>query len=127
LAPFRPIAIDRNSGRRALQKLLNLGSHWLRNGRWVVIFPEGTRVAPGHRRSYSQGGAILASKTGYPVIPIAHNAGVFWHRRSFKKYPGEIDLIIGEQIDPRGLSAGEITRRVEEWIEATVAKLPKHH
>jgi 1-acyl-sn-glycerol-3-phosphate acyltransferase len=124
LATYRPIAIDRNSGRRAMRKLLDEGKYWLDKGRWIVIFPEGTRVAPGQRKRYGQGGAMLAQKTGYPVMPIAHNAGVFWRRRDINKYPGCIDIVIGEPIRTAGLSAAEINRRVEDWIEAKVAKLP---
>ena len=125
LAPYRPIAIDRSSARRSIRKLLNDGKYWLERGRSIVIFPEGTRVAPGQHKQYGQGGAMLANKSGYPVLPIAHNAGVFWRRRDVNKYPGCIDLVIGKPLDPTGLSTGEISRRVEEWIEGTVAKLPK--
>jgi 1-acyl-sn-glycerol-3-phosphate acyltransferase len=107
-----------------MRKLLDEGKYWLDKGRWIVIFPEGTRVAPGQRKRYGQGGAMLAQKTGYPVMPIAHNAGVFWRRRDINKYPGCIDIVIGEPIRTAGLSAAEINRRVEDWIEAKVAKLP---
>lgn len=126
LAAYRPITIDRNNVRRSLQKLLDQGKHRLEKGHWIVIFPEGTRVASGQRQHYSRGGAILAQKTGYPVLPIAHNAGVFWRRRAIEKHPGEITLVIGKPLDPTGLSATEITRRIEEWVERTVAELPHH-
>jgi 1-acyl-sn-glycerol-3-phosphate acyltransferase len=125
LAPLRPIAIDRSTGRRAMNKLLDEGKYWLDRGRWIVIFPEGTRVAPGQRKRYGKGGAILASKTGYPIVPIAHNAGVFWRRRDINKYPGRIDVVIGQPLDTKGLTSAEISRRVEEWIEDTVAGLPQ--
>lgn len=125
IAAFRPIAINRGAGRRAVRQLLDEGRRWLDEGRWVVIFPEGTRVAPGQRKKYGIGGALLAEKTGYPVLPIAHNAGVFWRRRDLKKYPGVIDLVIGDLIDSGGLSAQEINRRAEDWIEATVTSLPQ--
>ena len=125
LVQFRPIAIDRRSGRQAVRQLLAEGKYWLDKGRWIVIFPEGTRVAPGERKRYGQGGALLAQKSGYPVLPIAHNAGVFWRRRSIKKYPGQIDVVIGKPIETVGLSSSEINHRVEEWIEDTVASLPQ--
>lgn len=124
LAAHRPIAIDRNNARRAIRKLLQEGKYWLNQGRWIVIFPEGTRVAPGERKHYGQGGAMLAQKSGYPVLPIAHNAGVFWRRRDIKKYPGKIEVVIGKPLDPKGLSSTEINQRVEEWIEGTLATLP---
>lgn len=124
LALFDPIAIDRSAGRVAIKQLLTEGEHWLKQGRWVVIFPEGTRVAPGTRRRYGLGGALLAERSGRPVVPIAHNAGVFWARRSIIKYPGVIDVIIGKPFDTRGHKAQEINRMTEEWIEDTVASLP---
>jgi len=125
LATLQPIAIDRDNARRSLQKLLNQGKYWLDKGRWITIFPEGTRVAAGEKQHYNRGGAMLAQKTGYPVLPIAHNAGVFWQRRDLKKYPGEITLIIGKPLNPKGLSATEINQRIEAWIEETVAELPR--
>lgn len=125
LAAFRPIAVDRRKVQRSIRKLLKEGRYWLDKGQWIVIFPEGTRVTHGERKSYSQGGSMLAQRTGYPVLPIAHNAGVFWGRRDIKKYSGQIDLVIGKTVDPDGLSSAEIIRKVEDWIEETVAKLPR--
>lgn len=125
IAALRPIAINRKDGRRAVKQLLREGQRWLNAGRWIVIFPEGTRVAPGERRRYGIGGALLAAKTRYPVLPIAHNAGVFWRRRDFRKHPGVIDLVVGELFATDGLSAAEINGRAEAWIESTVASLPQ--
>ena len=125
MAAFDPIALDRKAGRQSIKKLLHEGRKWLDAGRWVVIFPEGTRVAPGERIKYNLGGAMLAEKTGYPVLPIAHNAGVFWSRRSLLKFPGVIDLVVGDPIPTKGLRTAEINQRVEEWIEATVERLPR--
>lgn len=124
LAPYRPIAIDRKAGRRSVLQLIQQGQRLLRNGRWIVVFPEGTRVDPGTRKKYGVGGALLAQKTGYPVLPVAHNAGVFWRRRDLRKYPGTIDLVVGPLIETQGMPAAEINRRVEEWIEQTVDSLP---
>jgi 1-acyl-sn-glycerol-3-phosphate acyltransferase len=125
LAASGAISIDRSAGRRALHQIIEQGIKRLRTGAWVIIFPEGTRTAPGQRRKYGIGGAMLAEKSGYPVIPIAHNAGVFWRRRSLKKYPGTIQVVIGPPIQSKGRSAAEINREVEEWIESTVASLPQ--
>lgn len=125
LARFRPIAIERNEGRQALRKLLDEGARWLGRGHWVIIFPEGTRVAPGQRRRYSQGGAMLAKRAGAAIVPVAHNAGVFWRRRGLKKYSGTIDLVFGPPIQPDARSTSELTGRVEEWVEGTVASLPQ--
>ncbi|MGA7980103.1 MAG: lysophospholipid acyltransferase family protein [Chromatiaceae bacterium] len=125
LAPLQPIAIKRKAGRRALRQLLEEGTQWLRRGQWIVIFPEGTRVAPGQRKKYGQGGAMLARKAGCPVIPVAHNAGVFWPRRSVNKYSGTIELVFGQPIEPGDRSPSEINALAEEWIEGTVASLPQ--
>ncbi|WP_338113759.1 lysophospholipid acyltransferase family protein [Thiococcus pfennigii] len=125
LAPYRPIAIDRGAGRAALRQLMERGAHWLAKGRWVILFPEGTRVAPGERHRYGSGGAMLAERTGVPIVPIAHNAGVFWPRRSINKHPGTIDVVIGEPIATAGRSAQEINQEVEAWIEGTLATLPQ--
>jgi 1-acyl-sn-glycerol-3-phosphate acyltransferase len=124
LAVYRPIAIDRTSRVGSIRKLLSQGKYWLDKGRLIVIFPEGTRVGSGERGHYGQGGSMLAQRTKYPVIPIAHNAGVFWRRREIKKHAGRIDLVIGKPLEPDGLSASEITQRIEAWIEGTVAGLP---
>jgi 1-acyl-sn-glycerol-3-phosphate acyltransferase len=124
LRQFEPIAIDRSAGRRAVVQLLVEGRRALDAGRLVVVFPEGTRVPPGERRPYAIGGALLAERTGRPVYPVAHNAGVFWARRGLLKRPGTIELRIGPPIDPAGLKAEEINRLAEDWIESTVAALP---
>ena len=123
LALLRPIAIDRNAGRRAIEQVIEQGRDRLKSGIWVVVFPEGTRVAPGTRRRYGIGGAVLAAETGYPVVPVAHNAGSFWPRRGFLKSPGTVRVVIGPVIDPYGKSAEEIRQLVEEWIEGAMADL----
>lgn len=123
LAVLRPIALDRSKGRAAVEQLIEQGSERLRDGISIVIFPEGTRVAPGQKGKYRLGGALLAERTGYPVVPMAHNAGYFWPRRGFVKHPGTIQVVIGEPFDPQGMSAAQINRKVESWIEDTVARL----
>jgi len=123
LAMLSPIAIDRGAGREALQQLLDQGRDRLRRGFWVVIFPEGTRVAPGEKGRYRAGGATLAVDTGAPVVPVAHNAGELWPRKSFLRYPGTVTVSIGEPIDPRGMSPAELTARAEAWIESEVARI----
>jgi 1-acyl-sn-glycerol-3-phosphate acyltransferase len=121
----KAISIDRDAGRQAVKKIVSEGTQHLADGCNVVIFPEGTRVAPGERRRYGIGGAFLAQKSGHPVVPIAHNAGVFWRRRDLRKYPGTIQVVIGPRIETQGLSSSEINQQVEEWIESTMETLPK--
>ncbi len=125
LASLGVIAIDRGSPRKALQQLLSQGEAYLRQGRWVIIFPEGTRIAPGERGKYNAGGALLAEKTDSPVVPVAHNAGLFWPRGGFVKQPGVIRVRIGPPVYPRGKKASEIIGLVEEWIERNVRELEK--
>lgn len=124
IAAFDPIAIDRSAGRRAVKQLVEQGELALSKGRWIIMFPEGTRVPAGEVRSFAIGGALLAERSGRPVIPIAHNAGVFWGRRDFLKRPGRIDLVIGPAIPTEGRRALEINRAAETWIRGTVANLP---
>ncbi len=123
LAMLAPIAIDRNDRRRALRQLLDQGRDRLERGCCIVIFPEGTRVAPGERAGYQLGGAWLAAKTAAPVVPVAHNSGEFWRRNAFLKYPGTITVSIGAAIDTRDSPPEEINRRVEEWIEREMQRL----
>ncbi len=124
LATNQPIAINRQAGKAAAAHILSEGRKRLDQGRWVVIFPEGTRVAPGSKKRYGIGGALLAKKSGYPILPIAHNAGVFWKRRGLRKYPGTIDVVFGPIIETQSQSTAEINRKVEQWIESTVDRLP---
>jgi 1-acyl-sn-glycerol-3-phosphate acyltransferase len=122
----KAIPIDRSSGRRAVLKVVSDGIERLREGRWVIIFPEGTRTAPGQRRKYGLGGAVLAERSGAPVVPIAHNAGVFWRRKGVRKLPGTIDVVIGPVITSKGRKAVDIMRDVETWIEDQQRKLPNY-
>jgi 1-acyl-sn-glycerol-3-phosphate acyltransferase len=124
LRALKAIPIDRSAGLKALKQLIRDGSQALREGRFILIFPEGTRVQMGTRGNYNIGAALLAERSGYPLIPIAHNAGVFWGRRNLIKKPGIIDIVIGEKIISNGLSVQEINYQLEEWIETSVLTLP---
>lgn len=123
LAMLSPIAIDRSSRREALQQLVEQGIARLAAGFCIVIFPEGTRIAPGHRGKYRPGGARLAVQTGTTVIPVAHNAGTCWGRNAFLKHPGLITVSIGAPIRPDGVSAEVLARQVEDWIENEMPQL----
>lgn len=122
LALLKPIAIDRGAGRRAIDQVVTQGRARLGAGIWVMVFPEGTRVAPGTTRRWGIGGAVLAAETGYPVVPVAHDAGRFWRRRSFIKHPGTIRVAIGPPIDTRGKAPEEINRVAQAWVEAQLAR-----
>ena len=123
LAMTSPIAIDRSSGREALKQLVAQGRNRLQQGFWVVVFPEGTRIAPGEKGKYHIGGAWLATHTQTTVIPVAHNAGEFWGKNSFLKKPGIIDVRIGPTIETAGMKPEELNRRVEAWIEQEMPRL----
>ena len=122
---FRPIAIDRNAGRKAITQIVEEGTKRLKHGLSIIIFPEGTRVATNESKKFGGGGAILAEKSGYPILPIAHNAGVYWKRRGILKYPGVIEVSIGPLIKTTGKKAGVINQQAQEWIE-TNKKMISH-
>jgi 1-acyl-sn-glycerol-3-phosphate acyltransferase len=123
LAMMKPIAIDRSAGRKAVAQLVEQGRPMLDDGYWVIVFPEGTRTRPGEKKRYKQGGSILAVETGHPVVPIAHNAGEFWPRHSFLKWPGTISLRIGPAIDTRDKNAEQVTALAHDWIEGQMEQI----
>jgi len=125
LAMSSPIAIDRSAGREALKKLVAQGKARLTKGLWVVIFPEGTRKAPGERGKYHIGGAWLATHTETQVVPVAHNAGKFWAKNSFIKKPGVIQIHIGKAIQTVNIKTDALNSQVEHWIESEMATLPE--
>jgi 1-acyl-sn-glycerol-3-phosphate acyltransferase len=123
LAMLSPIAIDRRDGRRALRQTVEQGRERLAEGFSIVVFPEGTRSAPGARGTYQAGGAWLAMQTRAPIVPVAHNAGDCWPRNSFLKYPGVVTISIGPAMRPQGEKAPALTRRVEDWIENEMQRI----
>ncbi|MDA0190064.1 MAG: lysophospholipid acyltransferase family protein [Proteobacteria bacterium] len=126
LAAMKMISIDRKAGKDALRQVVDQGRDRLEAGFWVVIFPEGTRVEPGHKRRYKPGGAHLAVQTGARVVPVAHDAGEIWGKNAFLKYPGTITVSIGPAIDSVGKSEAEINLLVEAWIEAEMHRISPH-
>jgi 1-acyl-sn-glycerol-3-phosphate acyltransferase len=123
LASLNPIAIDRKAGRKALSQVVEQGMDRLSSGAWVVVFPEGTRVAPGHMKKFGIGAARLAVDTGYPVIPVAHDAGKCWPKRGFLKQPGTIKMLIGKKIDTQGLQAADLNQQLYDWMEQGMTQL----
>lgn len=124
LASLNPIAIDRKAGTKSLRTVLAIGSERIRDGWWVLLFPEGTRIPPGQQGRYTQTGAALAVQCGRVVVPVAHNAGVFWARNALTKYPGTIEVVVGPAIETSGKTAKAVTREAKDWIERTCASLP---
>jgi 1-acyl-sn-glycerol-3-phosphate acyltransferase len=127
LAMVKPISIDRKAGRDALNQVIEQGKDRLRDGHWVVLFPEGTRVAVGERKRYGIGGASLAVAAGARVVPVAHNAGHVWARNAFTKRPGLITVSFGPSIATQGRTPPEVIGEAEAWIEAEVARLGSSH
>jgi len=120
---LHPIAIDRGAGTAAVNRVVAQGKERLQLGLWVVVFPEGTRMPAGETRKYGVSGALLASRAGCKVIPVAHNAGKFWPRRGLLKKPGMIQVVIGAPIEGAGRDPREINKDVQEWIESTLKTL----
>lgn len=125
-AAMKMISIDRKAGKDALKQVVDQGRDRLGAGYWVIVFPEGTRVAPGQKRRFKPGGAHLATQTGALVVPVAHNAGEVWRRNAFVKRPGLVTVSIGPSIDPAGLSEAEVNARTEAWIEAEMRRISPH-
>ncbi|APZ42012.1 lysophospholipid acyltransferase family protein [Acidihalobacter ferrooxydans] len=123
LRMIEPIAIDRSKGQQAGQQLIEQGGDRLRRGIWIVIFPEGTRAAVGEHKRFKTGAARLAAHTGVPIVPVAHNAGLCWPRKSLPLYPGTVTVSIGPPIETQGRSAEAINAEAEAWIKARTAEL----
>lgn len=118
----RMIPIDRAAGAKALRDLLRRSAAAIADRRQIVIFPQGTRVAPGTAAPYHAGVAALYGRLGVPVVPVALNSGCFWPRRSFLKRPGKIVVEILPPIAP-GLAKPAFMAALEERIETATARL----
>jgi len=119
LALMNPIAIRRSDRMRSNQQILKQGRERLAHGFWITVFPEGTRIKPGARGKYKLGAARMSKTLGIPMVPVAHNAGEFWPRNSFLKYPGLITVVIGPAIWPDESRGSEsLMAEAEAWIEA---------
>lgn len=117
------IHINRGKGADAFEHVVTQGSTKLAQGRWIIMFPEGTRTPVGSQGRYKSGGARLAIRTGVPVVPIAVNSGECWPRKAFIKRPGTITVSIGPPIDSAGLSAEALNQAVEHWIETEMRRI----
>jgi len=114
------IPIDRDGGPKALRRMIEHARRSLARGCTIIIFPEGTRVAPGNRHPYHPGVAALYGQLAVPVVPVAVNSGLYWGRRAFAKRPGRIVVEILPPIAPglpRREFAAELERRIEDASE----------
>ena len=120
---FRPIAIRRSARSTAVRQVISQGKEKLKNGVWVTIFPEGTRMPPGETRRYGVSGAALAQEANVPIVPVAHNAGDLWPRRQIVKHPGIVRFVIGPPISAQGRTPRETNLAVQEWIESKMLEI----
>ncbi len=120
---LRPIAINRGEGHRAVNQVVEQGKARLEEGLWVIVFPEGTRVAAGQTKKFGFSGALLAIATGKLLVPLSHNAGQFWPRRGILKKPGTVHVVIGEPITSAGKNPRELTDEVRRAVDAGLAKI----
>ena len=123
LAVSNPISINRSEKSSAMAQVISKGKKYLKLGRWIIVFPEGTRTAVGQIGHYRLGGARLAVETGSDIIPVAHNAGRRWPRRKFIKRPGMIRVVVGPAISTKGRTPEEVLTLTKNWIESTVARI----
>jgi 1-acyl-sn-glycerol-3-phosphate acyltransferase len=119
---FRMIAVERSAGSAALRHLVKRGKQEVEAGRQIVIMPEGTRKGPDDPPDYKPGAAALYAQLGVPCVPFGLNAGLFWPRRKFMRYPGTIVIEFLPALPP-GLPRGEFQRRLQDAIEASTLAL----
>jgi 1-acyl-sn-glycerol-3-phosphate acyltransferase len=117
------IHIDRSQRAQAFSKVAAQGKRLMAQGTWVIMFPEGTRIARGQKGVYKSGGTRLAIETGAPVIPVAVTSAKCWPRKAFIKTPGVVDISIGKPIPSIGRQPDELMREVEAWIETEMHRL----
>ena len=123
MARMDMIHIDRSQRAQAFNKVVAQGKRLMAQGTWVIMFPEGTRIARGQKGIYKSGGARLAIETGAPVVPIAVTSAKCWPRKAFIKTPGIVDISIGKPIPSAGRQPEELMREVEAWIELEMRRL----
>ena len=116
------IPVDRGKRSQALTDMTICARDELARHRQIVIFPEGTRRAPGAEPSYKFGVVHLYAETGVPCLPVALNSGLFWPRRSFRRYPGTITVEMLDPIAP-GLSKDQFAQTLQQTIETATARL----
>jgi 1-acyl-sn-glycerol-3-phosphate acyltransferase len=115
LALLKPIIINRGDKLNAIKKVISQGSDRLKKGISVVVFPEGTRQPYNQLGEYQNGGAAIAKKSGYDIIPVYHNAGKIWPKGGFIKKSGVITIVIGEAISSSSMTSSGITEEIRNW------------
>lgn len=123
MARLDMIHIDRESRAQAMKQVVARGRVLLAQGTWIIMFPEGTRMARGAKGTYQTAGTRLAVETGAPVIPIALASAKCWPRKGFSKRPGVVQVSIGPPIASVGREPKELMREVEAWIEDEMRRI----
>ncbi|WP_051294132.1 lysophospholipid acyltransferase family protein [Pseudoduganella violaceinigra] len=126
IALLRMIPIDRKQGKNAFKSVVVQGRRRLKDGQWIIMFPEGTRIPVGQQGKYKSGGTRLAVETGAVVVPIAVNSGECWPKNSFIKRPGTITVSVGKPIASEGKTPDELMEQVEQWIESEMRVISPH-
>jgi 1-acyl-sn-glycerol-3-phosphate acyltransferase len=126
IALLRMIPIDRKQGKNAFRMVVAHGKRRLKDGQWIIMFPEGTRIPVGQAGKYKSGGTRLAIETNAPVVPIALNSGECWPKNSFIKYPGKVTVSVGKPISPEGHTPDSMMEQVEQWIESEMRVISPH-
>jgi 1-acyl-sn-glycerol-3-phosphate acyltransferase len=116
------IPVNRGKRSQALAEMTTCARAELARGRQIVIFPEGTRRAPGAQPNYKYGIVHLYAETGTPCLPLALNSGLFWPRRSFRRFPGTVIVEVLDPIAP-GLDKKVFAERLQDTIETATARL----
>ena len=112
------VPIDRSAKGDAWQRVASIGAKLMDQGKWIIMFPEGTRAARGDQLLYKSGAARLALETGAVVVPVAAATGRCWPRKTWRFIPGTVDISIGPALRPEeGEDAIAFMKRVETWIE----------
>lgn len=123
LASLRMIHINRGDRENARKEVVTQGKQQLASGKWIAIYPEGTRTPRGSIKPYRTGGVRLAISTQTDILPIAQNSGALWPRNSFLKKPGLITLSIGPVIRVQGKTEEQLQLEVQGWIEDEMHRL----
>ncbi|KQV53803.1 MULTISPECIES: 1-acyl-sn-glycerol-3-phosphate acyltransferase [unclassified Duganella] len=126
IALLRMIPIDRKQGKNAFKSVVAHGKRRLKDGQWIIMFPEGTRIPVGQQGKYKSGGTRLAVETGAVVVPIALNSGECWPKNSFIKKPGTVTVSVGKPISSEGKTPDELMEQVEQWIESEMRVISPH-
>lgn len=125
LRALKPIAIDRARRKQAKELIHNQGLERIKDGMSVLIFPEGTRLAPDVRKRFAPTGVALAVEAGVPIIPIAHNAGYCWKKDNWVKHSGTISMTVGKPIDTSSGDIEKINHQAQEWVYSKLEEFQK--